>query len=236
MSSISEYIGVMQGITLGDLLKQQLLNKRFKYPVNIALVGATGVGKSSTINAILGEPWSEVGEGSTPQTQRVKQYRLSQKVRFYDTAGFGDSKEADNRHARNLVRLLNLPRKNLTHLYKVDLVLVILDGGSRDLGTAYKLITDIILPNIEPSRVLIIINKADMAMSGRHWDFEKNEPQPRLIEFLNEKVHSTKERIKEATGLTIPTPIYYSAERDYNIDEIFGFIINNLPQSRRYIS
>lgn len=118
----------------------------------------------------------------------------------------------------------------------MDLVLVILDGSSRDLGTSYKLLTDVILPNIEPSRVLVAINKADMAMSGRYWDFEKNQPQPRLIEFLNEKVHSTKERIKEATGLTIPTPIYYSAERNYNIDEIFGFIINNLPTHRRYLN
>lgn len=117
----------------------------------------------------------------------------------------------------------------------MDLALVILDGGSRDLGTAYKLITDIILPNIEPSRVLVAINKADMAMSGRHWDYDKNEPQPKLIEFLDEKVNSTKERIKEATGLTIPMPIYYSADCSYNIDRLFEFIVNNLPNNRRYV-
>lgn len=218
-------------------LQSALNQKRLLTPLDVALVGATGVGKSSTLNALFGSDVAEVGKGSQPQTQIVADYRVGQSLRLYDTAGFGDGKEADERHAKNLVFLL---RDTCTSKQKsyflMDLVLVILDGSSRDLGTSYKLLTDVILPNIEPSRVLVAINKADMAMSGRYWDFEKNQPQPRLIEFLNEKVHSTKERIKEATGLTIPTPIYYSAERNYNIDEIFGFIINNLPTHRRYLN
>lgn len=218
-------------------LQSALNQKRLLTPLDVALVGATGVGKSSTLNALFGSDVAEVGKGSQPQTQIVADYRVGQSLRLYDTAGFGDGKEADERHAKNLVFLL---RDTCTSKQKsyflIDMALVILDGSSRDLGTAYKLLTDVILPNIEPNRVLIAINKADMAMSGRHWDFEKNQPQPRLIEFLNEKVHSTKERIKEATGLTIPTPIYYSAERNYNIDEIFGFIINNLPTHRRYLN
>ncbi|UYZ75471.1 50S ribosome-binding GTPase [Moraxella bovis] len=218
-------------------LQSALNQKRLLTPLDVVLVGATEVGKSSTLNALFGSDVAEVGKGSQPQTQIVADYRVGQSFRLYDTAGFGDGKEADERHAKNLVFLL---RDTCTSKQKsyflMDLVLVILDGSSRDLGTSYKLLTDVILPNIEPSRVLVAINKADMAMSGRYWDFEKNQPQPRLIEFLNEKVHSTKERIKEATGLTIPTPIYYSAERNYNIDEIFGFIINNLPTHRRYLN
>lgn len=218
-------------------LQSALNQKRLLTPLDVVLVGATEVGKSSTLNALFGSDVAEVGKGSQPQTQIVADYRVGQSFRLYDTAGFGDGKKADERHAKNLVFLL---RDTCTSKQKsyflMDLVLVILDGSSRDLGTSYKLLTDVILPNIEPSRVLVAINKADMAMSGRYWDFEKNQPQPRLIEFLNEKVHSTKERIKEATGLTIPTPIYYSAERNYNIDEIFGFIINNLPTHRRYLN
>lgn len=218
-------------------LQSTLNQKRLLTPLDVALVGATGVGKSSTLNVLFGSDVAEVGKGTQPQTQIVADYRVGQSLRLYDTAGFGDGKEADERHAKNLVFLL---RDTCTSKQKsyflIDMALVILDGSSRDLGTAYKLITDIILPNIEPSRVLVAINKADMAMSGRHWDYDKNEPQPKLIEFLDEKVNSTKERIKEATGLTIPTPIYYSADCSYHIDKLFEFIVNNLPNNRRCVN
>lgn len=88
---------------------------------------------------------------------------------------------------------------------------------------------------IEPSRVLVAINKADRAMSGRYWDFGSGKPQSRLLDFLDEKVHSTQARIKEATGLNITKPIYYSAEHDYQMDKLFDFITNNLPNTRRHI-
>lgn len=117
----------------------------------------------------------------------------------------------------------------------MDLALVVLDGGSRDLGMSYKLLTDVILPNIEPSRVLVVINKADVAMSGRYWDFDNGKPQAKLVEFLDEKVSSTKARIKEATGLSIPKPVYYSADHDYHVDRLFEFMLDNLPNTRRHI-
>lgn len=216
-------------------LQSTLNQKRLLTPLDVALVGATGVGKSSTLNALFGLDVAEVGQGSQPQTQVVADYRVGQSLRLYDTAGFGDGKMADERHAKNLITLLKdtCTAKQKSY-FLVDLVLVILDGGSRDLGTSYKLLTDVILPNIEPNRVLIAINKADMAMSGRYWDIHKNKPQSKLVEFLDEKVSSTKQRIKEATGLIIPTPIYYSADCDYNIDKLFEFFINNLPDGRRY--
>ena len=53
----------------------------------------------------------------------------------------------------------------------IDLVLVILDAGSRDLGTSYELINQVIIPNIgkdAKDRVLIAINQADVAMKGRY--------------------------------------------------------------------
>ena len=163
-------------------------------------------------------------------------YQVGECLRLHDTAGFGDGRQADERHAKNLIKLL---RQTCTagerRYYLIDLALVVLDGGSRDLGTSYKLLTDVILPNIEPSRVLVAINKADRAMSGRYWDFGSGKPQSRLLDFLDEKVHSTQARIKEATGLNITKPIYYSAEHDYQVDKLFDFITNNLPNTRRHI-
>lgn len=234
MSSTSDLIKIRNHRTIA--LQSALNQKRLLTPLDVALVGATGVGKSSTLNALFGSNVAEVGQGSQPQTQIVADYRVDQSLRLYDTAGFGDGKEADERHAKNLIALLKKTcTSNQQSYFLVDLVLVIVDGSSRDLGTSYRLLTDVILPNIEPSRVLVAINKADRAMSGRYWDFDRSRPQPKLVDFLEEQIQSIQCRICEATGLTIPKPVYYSADHEYHINQLFNMILYHLPKNRRYI-
>ena len=65
----------------------------------------------------------------------------------------------------------------------IDLVLVILDGSTRDLGTSYELINNVIIPNLgenKKDRILVAINQADAAMKGRHWDYNTNKPDGEL--------------------------------------------------------
>ena len=114
----------------------------------------------------------------------------------------------------------------------MDLVLVILDGGSRDMGVTYKLLNEVILQNFPKEKILVAINQADMAMKGEFWNKEQNKPEKELEEFLNEKVISIQNRIKEATSILIQKPIYYSAICNYNIDTFFNFIVDNLPKER----
>ena len=74
-----------------------------------------------------------------------------------------------------------------------------------------------------------------MAMKGRHWDYKLNKPDDVLLEFLDKQVSSIKERVKEATGVQILKPVYYSAEYGYNVEKVFDFIIENMPIDRRKI-
>ncbi|MGX2969624.1 hypothetical protein [Ursidibacter sp. B-7004-1] len=113
--------------------------------------------------------------------------------------------------------------------------MVILDGGSRDLGTSFELITNVIIPNLgkDKKRLLIAINQADMAMKGRNWDYVLNRPQCELTDFLNEKARSVQDRIKEATGLSIIKPVFYSAEKKWNLDKLMDHIIDHIPYDRR---
>lgn len=171
----------------------------------------------------------------------IKKFELNNVI-LWDSPGLGDGKEADNRHARNIIN--KLLEKDSNGDLLIDLVLVILDGGSRDLGTSYELITNVIIPNLgdDKKRLLIAINQADMAMKGRHWDSSKNEPMEPLIKFLDEKVESTRKRIKEATGVDV-TPIYYSAgyqdetdeQKPYNLSKLLAFILRHTKSEKRSV-
>ncbi len=207
--------------------------------INILITGATGSGKSSTINALFQANKAKVGMGSDPETMDIEKYELDNII-LYDSPGLGDGKEADRRHAKRIIELLH--KKDSEGELLIDLVLVILDGGSRDLGTSYELINEVIIPNLgkDKSRLLIAINQCDMAMKGRGWNYEKNEPMPELITFLDEKVISTKRRIFDATGVNVD-PIYYSAgyqdefgtQRPYNLSKLLLFILRHTKEEKR---
>ncbi len=209
--------------------------------VNILITGATGAGKSSTINALFDADKAKVGVGVDPETMDIKKFELNNII-LWDTPGLGDGKEADCRHAENITDKL-LEKDNEGNLL-IDLVLVVLDGGSRDLGTSFELINNVIIPNLgeDKKRLLVAINQADTAMKGRHWDYDKNEPKPELIDFLDKKVASTRERILEATGVDIE-PIYYSAgykdgddeQKPYNLSKLLAFILRHTKKEKRIV-
>lgn len=211
--------------------------------VNIMITGATGCGKSSTINALFDTEVAKVGVGVDPETMEIEKYELDN-LTLWDTPGLGDGKEADNRHAKNIINKLSELDDEGNAL--IDLVLVIVDGSTRDLGTSYELINSVIIPNLgeeKERRILVAINQADMAMKGRNWDYQKNEPNKQLKAFLEDKVKSLHTRIFEATGVKVD-PIYYSAgykeegeeqTPPYNLSKLLYYIVKSTPSQKRAV-
>ena len=226
------------------MLKQ--LRRLSTTQTNIMLVGATGCGKSSTINALFGnqETYTEVakvGSRTEPETKDIEKYQIGNLI-LWDTPGLGDGTEVDKHHAEVIRELLH--EKDTDDQPLIDLVLVILDGSSRDLGTSYKILNDVIIPELngETDRILIALNQADIAMkTGRHWDYEKNEPDEILVNFLKEKVESIKKRIKDDSGIDVD-PVYYCAGyeegsgemvRPYNLSKLLYYILKAIPAEKR---
>lgn len=225
--------------------KIRLLKKVHKYKdkkINLMITGSTGSGKSSTINALFGTEQARVGQGADPETMEIARYELNNLV-IWDSPGLGDSKEKDNTHAKKIIKKLNELDDDGNAL--IDVVLVLIDGSNRDMGTSYQLINEVIIPNLgkdKSDRLLVAINKCDVAMSGRHWNFEENKPDGKLVEFMNEKVESVRNRIYESTGVRIE-PIYYAAgfkedddeQQPYNLSKLLYYILQKTPKQKRVV-
>lgn len=203
-------------------------------PLDVLIIGGTGAGKSSTLNAMFKREISKVGRGCDPETMEISSYNLNEKLRFWDTPGLGDSKEGDKIYSKKLIDMLYSDYYlDNTQYGLIDLVLVVVDGTGRDMGTIYKLLNEVIVPNFQKDRILVAINQADMAMKGRHWDEDHNRPDEKLLSFLKDKTESIVSRVKEGTGVSIKRPVFYSAERGYNIEKLLDLIVDNMPRERR---
>lgn len=207
-----------------EQLKQQKLN--------ILFVGATGVGKSSTINAIFNTEVAKVGYSVNPETASIQKFEIENIV-LWDTPGLGDNPEKDKCYAVEIANALKAQDADGQLL--IDEVVVLIDGSNRDMKTAYEVIENVIVPYIgDTKRIIIAINQCDMALKGRYWNYDLNQPDAQLATFLEEKLVSVRNRILESTGV-VTQPIYYSAIHRYNISKLLLAMLRNMPVQKRFL-
>jgi uncharacterized protein len=223
----------IQGLNLDEsdkkIIFSNILSSK-KQKINILITGATGSGKSTTINSVFDTEVAKIGYGVNPETKDIAKYEFENLV-LWDTPGLGDGISEDRMHTRNIINKLR--EKDKGGFALIDLVLVIIDGSSKDLGTAYSLINEVIIPNMkETDRILVAINQCDIAMKGRGW--VNNKPNEELERFLDEKAYSVERRIYESTGVRIK-PIYYSAFHCYNLTKLLSFIVKYTPVEKRLV-
>jgi predicted GTPase len=176
------------------------------------------VGKSATINALLENSVATIGDGYDPETTEIKSFE-KEGLRIWDTPGLAEGMDADDPMTQTLIS--KLQEQDEHGQWVIDLVVVIVDGSRRDLGSTYQLMREILVPALQQAgstqeRLLVAVNQADMAMKGRGWNVEENQPEPDLVAFLEQQMVSIQQRIHEASAVEC-SPIYYSA--GYEDDE-----------------
>lgn len=226
-----------------EVEKQQIekILERANHPTNILFVGATGSGKSSTINALFNNKKAKVGFGADPETKDIQKYELGHNLTLWDSPGFGDSKDNDRVYAQEVEKLL-LKKDNRGDAL-VDLVVVIADNASRDLGTIYQLISNVIINSLaenDKNRIVVALNKTDLLAGGNYWNRETNRPEIKLETKIIEKEESVRNRIFADTGIN-PTVLSYTAgysddeteQKPWQLIRLLSGILSSIPVSKR---
>lgn len=212
------------------------LNRMNIRPLDVMVTGVTGAGKSTTLNSFFQRTVARVGDGVDPETMQIGDYELNDTFRIWDTPGLGDGVLADEKHKRKMVDLLykTYTVGGMSYGF-IDMCMVVIEGANRDMGTTYTLLNEVIVPNIQNDRIFVVINQADIAMKGRHWNSAACLPDMQLLNYLEEQAYSVQRRVKEATGISIIKPIFYSAQYGWNVKAVFDLLIDHMPLQRREI-
>ncbi|MBG2874058.1 50S ribosome-binding GTPase [Proteus alimentorum] len=193
------------------------LNHLISYSPTIGLMGKTGAGKSSLINALFQSSLSPVSDvsGCTRQAQRFSMTMNNHTLTFVDLPGVGESLERD-REYHHLYRNL---------LPELDLIIWVLKADDRAWSSdeqCYRFLTE--QCDYQPSRFLFVLNQADKIEPCRQWDEHNHQPS------AEQTAHLLLKQKAVITAFKPHHPIMVvSAIENYQLTELAEQLIQALP-------
>ena len=161
----------------------------------IAMIGETGVGKSSTINALFAEGLPVSHSRACTQLETELDIAEGRRLRVIDLPGLGEDLEADKRHEETYARVLP----------GVDVVLWILKADNRAMTHVQAALRRLIRRKIlNPRRLVVALNQVDLLQPGA-WDLSVNQPSVEQEQTIAERRNDVQTKLRQATR-RLPRP------------------------------
>lgn len=205
---------------------EELTNK----PPVIALIGTSGVGKSSTINALFG---TKLGvshfEGCTKREEEIKlKTKRDRGIIIYDMPGLGESIVDDEKHKETYKKILP----------KCDVVLWILAAKQRGSMTFEQLILRDFISVVSAGildRLVIGVNQVDL-MEPNDWIEGYNVPSKEQKANIERRIEDIKKKlVMVVPKLSKDRILYYSAVKRYRLDGLFSIMLSAAGEKRAWV-
>ena len=208
--------------TINTALEREILEKPFR----VAVIGQSGVGKSTTLNAVFGlsNYTSDIAEGTTEIVEKVFPMRNGFNLSIYDMPGLNNDVDKDIEYEKLYQKILP----------DCDVIVYIINAHSKDFGEDCRILKEIVLPICNTNHIrenlILAINKIDTI--GESYD--PSDPELRWNVFDNEPTEKLKLAIKRKLGdindklideqlvgvegaVSVAKVVYYSAMFNYNL-------------------
>jgi len=187
----------------------------------IAVIGKTGVGKSSTLNKLFNPQPNLPVDHVEPATLEILKLPLGERGELIviDSPGLGVGEESDKR--------IMFAFKEI--LAESDVAVWIIKADDRALGIDQSFVTQVLPENLR-NRLVVGINQIDKIQPGE-WSQKYNLPSKEQEESIKRKEEVVFKGFK-SVGVEPISIVSYSAFRNYRLTKLFTSMIDACPPER----
>lgn len=220
----------------GDNCSTYGVGAKSKQRTTVLLIGATGSGKSSLVNALLDErSCSEKSRAEVsvvdPMTNVIEKYEAAS-LDLWDTPGMGDGVVNDAKHSGDIKNWLDSRNSQ-------DVVLMaVFDANTRDYGSTFRVLNNIGKRDFK--KIVLCVNRIDamfpmgiFASEYQEFDRECSYDCSAKSKFgvkILEKSDSIKKRVEESVGIdgevvvTATKIVGAGSGESYNIERLYNLL------------
>lgn len=202
-------------------------------PFRVAVIGQSGVGKSTTLNSVFGlkNYTSDVAEGTTDIEEKKFEMRDGFSLSIYDMPGIGYDVDKDAEYERMYAKILP----------ECDVIVYIINAHSKDIGEDCRILREVVLPVCNTNQIkdnlILAFNKIDTIGEMQdpndpelRWNTSENLPTEKLKKAIKVKLSDLTDKLIDENligGKDSIEPhqvVFYSAIYNYNLSDFLRAI------------
>lgn len=201
------------------------LEKEVARPPRIALIGETGVGKTSTINALFNKGLEISHTRACTQFEVEIVGDRGGEVRVFDMPGLGEDIESDKAHFDAYRRIVP----------EVDVTVWILKADNRAMTHVQAVLQRLVNEEVlQPDRLVVALNQVDLLQPGA-WDTVINQPSPEQEKTIAARRADVVEKLRQVIKLPNDRIVAYSALKFYSLEPLFEAMLHACEERRRWV-